>query len=181
MGHAHFEFFPAKNNIDKHYSPYMILHKKTLDYKKICQVEFGSFVQVPSLGEPTNTNDSRTLDAIYLRPMMNEQGGHEVMDLQTGKVIKRGKVFPLPMTEQVKARIRKMAHDQGVTTYYFQNRRKETIRMGLTMHVGSTNVLSKTVAMYFPASLKLDYAVVKRTTRSPVVGIMRLLLSFEIN
>ena len=40
---------------------------------------FGSYVQANHEPNPKNTTAPRTLDAIYLRPTSNIQGGHELM------------------------------------------------------------------------------------------------------
>ena len=77
--------FPAKGGISEYYSPHMIMAKKNVDYNKHCQHTFGTFVQANQENNPTNTQAPRTIDAIYLRPLNNVQGGHEVMNLATGK------------------------------------------------------------------------------------------------
>ena len=40
-----------------------------------------------------NTQALRTIDAIYLCPLNNIQGGHEVMNLATGNVVTRSRVW----------------------------------------------------------------------------------------
>ena len=67
--------------------PLMILNQTNLDYNKHCVVPFATYVQANHETNPTNTNALRTLDAIYLCPMDNIQGGHELMDLNSGQVI----------------------------------------------------------------------------------------------
>jgi hypothetical protein len=59
-------FFPSKGGISEYYSPRMILHQKTLDYKKNCKYSFGSYVQAHDEPNPLNTTAARTLDGIYL-------------------------------------------------------------------------------------------------------------------
>jgi hypothetical protein len=71
---------------------------------------------------------ARTIDAIYLRPLRNIQGGHEVMDLTTGRVITRRKVTEIPMTTSVIKRVETMAADQGITTIKFANRLNVELR-----------------------------------------------------
>ena len=53
---------------------------------KNCQVPYGSYVQAEHDPKHRNTNKPRTVDGIYLRPLNNQQGGHEVMHLYTGKL-----------------------------------------------------------------------------------------------
>ena len=50
-----------------------------LDYNKHCVYEFGSYVQAYNETTPKNSNLPRTLDAIHLHPLNNEQGSHEVV------------------------------------------------------------------------------------------------------
>jgi hypothetical protein len=81
-------FFPPKGGISKYYSPRMILHQQSLDYMKHCSIPFGSYVQVHTEPDPTNTQLPRTLDCIYLRYVDKDQGGHCLLDLRTGRTIK---------------------------------------------------------------------------------------------
>jgi len=76
--------FPAKGGVSPYLSPHVILGGFNLDYNKHCQIPFGTYVQVNQENNPKNTLAPRTIDAIYLRPMQNVQGGHEFMDLNTG-------------------------------------------------------------------------------------------------
>ena len=57
----------------------------------------------------------RTIDAIYLCPNNNIQGGHVYMNLSTGKRITRNKITPVPLSEVVKNRVEQMAADQEIT------------------------------------------------------------------
>jgi len=79
--------FPVKGGVSQYYSPCMILNQTSLDYKKECTVPFGAYVQANHKTVKTNSNITRTLDAIYLRPAQNQQGGHEIMDLNSGRMI----------------------------------------------------------------------------------------------
>ena len=81
--------FPVKGGISEYFSPHMILSGHQYDYNKHCQVPFGAYVQACHETNPTNTNAPRTIDAIYLCPLNNIQGGHELMDLNSGKLITR--------------------------------------------------------------------------------------------
>ena len=66
--------------------------------------------------DPMNTQAPRMIDAIYLRPMTNEQGGHELMNLATGNVIKKNKIWEMPATELVIKAVEKLAEKQGITS-----------------------------------------------------------------
>ena len=79
-------WFPVKGGISSYYSPRVILTHQALDFNKHCQVPFGAYVQADQIPDPKNTPAARTIDAIYLRPLPNLQGGHEVMNIATGRI-----------------------------------------------------------------------------------------------
>ena len=115
--------FPAKHGISQYYSPAVIMNRRPLDYTKHCQHSFGEYVQAGQQNDPTNTTIERTIDAIYMRPNDNQQGGHRVMNLNTGKIITRNKVITIPLTKIVKDKVEQMAFDQGITQIKFTNKR----------------------------------------------------------
>ena len=114
--------FPVKGGVSAYYSPRMILNQKNLDYAKHCSVPFGAYVQANHESNRTNSNATRTLDAIYLRPAQNQQGGHELMDLNSGQVITRNIVHEIPVTDVVIKAVETMAYDQGFKSMKFKNR-----------------------------------------------------------
>jgi hypothetical protein len=116
--------YPAKGGVSPYYSPFMIMKNRTLDYNKHCQHLFGSYVQATHETNPTNTLAPRTIDCIYLRPLFNKQGGHELMDLRTGMVITRSRVWEFPMTDVVIRAVEAMAEAQGIQTLKLQGRNK---------------------------------------------------------
>jgi hypothetical protein len=93
--------FPAKGGVFAYLSPHVLLTGRNLDFEKHCQVSFGAYVQANQENDPTNTQAPRTIDTIYLRPMMNKQGGHELMNLQTGMMITRNTIWEQPLTDLV--------------------------------------------------------------------------------
>jgi len=107
-------FFPPKGGVSKHYSPRMILHQENIDYDKHCAVPFGAYVQAHEEPSPTNTQHPRTIDCIYLRYLSNKQGGHELLNLATGKTITRRKVTPLPTPPSIIALVHAMAERDGM-------------------------------------------------------------------
>jgi hypothetical protein len=108
-------YFPAKGGISPYFSPHAILTGRPLDYEKHCQIPFGAYVQANNEPNPTNTN-APTIDCIYLRPFPNLQGGHDLINLKTGRVITRRRVTEFPVTELVIQAVENMAHEQGLTT-----------------------------------------------------------------
>ena len=121
-------WFPAKGGISSHCSPHVLLNQRDVDYKKHCTIALGQYVQAHNDPKPKNTNAPRTLDAIYLRPSKNKQGGHELMDLSTGRLITRCKVKKCPITPMVIKAVETMAAKQGMTSLKFTN------RVGVPLH-----------------------------------------------
>ena len=121
-------WFPAKGGISSHCSPHVLLNQRDVDYKKHCTIALGQCVQAHNDPKPKNTNAPRTLDAIYLRPSKNKQGGHELMDLSTGRLITRCKVKKCPITPMVIKAVETMAAKQGMTSLKFTN------RVGVPLH-----------------------------------------------
>jgi hypothetical protein len=122
-----FNFFVAKRGVSDHLSPETIVTGRTLDYKKHCRYEFGEYVQADTYTEPRNDMRERTLDAIYLRPNDNDQGGHILMDLTTGARITRHRIHPCPLTLLVKNKVESLAKAQGITNMKFTNKKGETL------------------------------------------------------
>jgi hypothetical protein len=115
-------FFPVKGGVSSYYSPHMIMHQENLDYNKHCLIAFGSFVQAEYNVKPTNTQVSRVKDAIYLRPIHIDQGGHLCMDLHTGARFKTRKVTVLPITQVVIDAVNKLGKRYGQVGLKFDNR-----------------------------------------------------------
>ena len=116
-------FFPVKGGISSHCSPRTILGGTPLDCDKHCVIPFGACVQANHESNPTNDNTARTIDCICLRPCNNVQGGHELMDLNSGRVIARGgKITEIPVTNVVIKAVEAMAEKEGFKSLKFKNR-----------------------------------------------------------
>jgi hypothetical protein len=102
-------YFPNKNGVSKYFSPRMILHRENLDFHQHCQYTFGEYVQAHDEPTPSNTNATRSLDCIYLRAVANRQGGHELLHLQTNRVITRRKCTTIPVTPSVIQQVHALA------------------------------------------------------------------------
>jgi hypothetical protein len=89
----------------------------------IARYHFGAYVQANHKTNQTNSNASRTIDAIYLRPVNSMQGGHELYDLNSGRVITRARVTQIPVTDVVIKAIARIAEDQGFKSLKFKNRK----------------------------------------------------------
>ena len=107
-------FFPPRGGVSPYYSPRMILHQQNLEYNKHCAIAFGTYVQAHHEPTATNSQSPRTLDCIYLRYVDNLQGGHQLLDLRTGKTIKRRTVTQVPITQHVIDLVHEMADNDGM-------------------------------------------------------------------
>jgi hypothetical protein len=114
--------FPVKGGVSRYYSPRMILNQSSLDYNKDCTVPFGAYVQANHETVKTNSNVTRTLDSIYLRQAQNQQGGYELMDLNSGLLITRNIIHAIPVTNVVIKAVEAMAYKQGFKSLKFKNR-----------------------------------------------------------
>jgi hypothetical protein len=90
-----------KGGVSKFYSPRMIVTKDNLNYDKHCMIPLGTYVQADHKATFKNDNHPCTLDCLYLRYVNNDQGGHELLDLRTGKTICRQKVTKVPITTSI--------------------------------------------------------------------------------
>ena len=79
--------FPAKNGILSIYSPSVLMGEPKLQYNKHLQYSLGEYIQAGLSNEMTNNNTEQTIDGIYLCPVTGTSGGHEFMNLNTGKVM----------------------------------------------------------------------------------------------
>ncbi len=62
---------------------------------------FGAYVQANHETTRTSSNVTRTLDAIYLQLAQNQQGGHELMDLNSSKLRTHNIVQAIPVTDVI--------------------------------------------------------------------------------
>jgi hypothetical protein len=95
------KFFPPLNGLSPYYSPRMIIHQENLDFHKHCMIPFETYIPAHNESANLNSQHPRTLNCVYLRYLNNKQGGHELLNLQTGSIITRQQVTPLPMTQNV--------------------------------------------------------------------------------
>ncbi len=106
---SNLNLFIPKGGASNQYSPYTILNRRTLDYNKHLQVSFGTYGIAYDRPKHKNSMESRGMDAIYLRSSGSDQGGHDVMNLATGRLNHRRRFHPSPITPQVIDTVHKLA------------------------------------------------------------------------
>ena len=79
--------FPVKHSMSKHHGLRVIMNQEPVDHNKHCKHEFGGHVHAHHQHDPTQSMIERTIDAVCLQPNLNQQGGHRVVNLHTGKPI----------------------------------------------------------------------------------------------
>ena len=120
--------FPPKHGVSEYYSPRVIMLGKQIDYNKHCKYSFGTYVQAQTEHNPTNTTNPRTIGCIFLRTLDNMQAGFQLLNLNTGKIITRRKVFEIPITQTIIERVEQLAEMDGITPdLTFKNRKGEFI------------------------------------------------------
>jgi hypothetical protein len=95
--------FPPGRGLSATMSPRQIMTGQRIDFRKHCQLEYGSYVQTHD--EHDNTMTQRTTGALAMRPTGNTQGGYWFYNLTTGRLINRRKWTELPMPNDVIERI----------------------------------------------------------------------------
>ena len=82
--------------------PVKLIFGSTVDYKKVCRLQPGEYVEVHQEDEPQNTIDiDQNVGAIALGPQQNLQGGYFFEILLTGKRLLRSYWNPVNTTEDV--------------------------------------------------------------------------------
>ncbi len=153
-------FFPPKGGVSPYYSPRMILHQENLDYQKHCSIPFGSYVQAHTEPNPTNDQYPRTLDCVYLRYVDNAQGGHHLLDLRTGRTIKRRTVTMVPITQNVIDLVHAMADADGM-------------RDGLKIETKSGIVLLGLQEWIMTTITKMIMKISNTTTMKKMINVMK--------
>ena len=90
------------------------MHQENIDFDRHCTYVLGEYVQAHEDEGITNNNKPRSLDCLYLRPTANHQGGHELLHLQTNRVITRNKITSVPITPSVVKQVHAIAQMENM-------------------------------------------------------------------
>ena len=91
--------FPAMHGVSKYCIPRMILHEENRDVKTHCTNYLGDFVQAHVDKAPKNDNLPIALDCVYFRQSADRQEWHNLLHLQTSRVINRKEITPVQTNE----------------------------------------------------------------------------------
>jgi hypothetical protein len=110
--------FPHKLGISQTLSPRTIVTGLSIDYNKHCRIEYGQYIQTHEKHD--NTMTTRTIGALALRPIGNQQGGYYFYtSLMSGQRLHRTHWTELPMPAEVTTRVHALARranaNQGLT------------------------------------------------------------------
>ena len=72
-------------------------------------------MQAQTEHNPTNTTNLRTIECIFLKTLDNIQAGFQLLNLNTGKIITRRKIFEIPVTQTIIDRVEELAKIDGIT------------------------------------------------------------------
>ena len=90
------------------------MHQTSLDHGKHCKCAVGSHVQAHDEPDPKNTQQARTRDCVCLRPASSAQGGHELLDSHSKRVVTGSDATEAPIAPAVIAIVEGMAKKDGV-------------------------------------------------------------------
>ena len=103
-------------------SPRTIVTGKPIDFNKQCTTHMGAYILVHTENTPTNTIIPRALSCIYLNPMDNKQGGHELLNLAINRTITCTSYTEIPLTNIAIQRAHYLAEkDKMSSTLTFLN------------------------------------------------------------
>ena len=96
---------PHKNGVSYTLSPWEIVLNLKMDFKKNCWANFGEYVDASTDEEITIMFRDRTEECITLGPTKNMQGSVTCLNLDTGRIVSRRTMTPLPMPDHVIKRV----------------------------------------------------------------------------
>ena len=88
----------------------IVMGEQVLDYKTVCKLPFGSYVQVHEDQQITNTMVPITTGAITLEPRYLN-GGYKFFSSMTGEIIIRRKLSELPISNEVIQKLEEFSKD----------------------------------------------------------------------
>lgn len=104
---------PNDSSIYDELSPREMVIGTPTDFITDCRIEFGTYCQIYENPNITNTQETRSRDAIALGPSGNRQGSYKFLTLDTWEVVLRGKRTELSMPKSIIDVIESKAKSEG--------------------------------------------------------------------
>ena len=120
-------WFPAAGGISDVFTPNQFLGFPAKDWSKDLKILQGSYVQAYVDRPIKNDLKPRTIDALYLDTMDNEQGGHIVLNLATNEEVRTPKVTQVPFTNLVIKAVESLAIQEGMSSLKLENHSRTVI------------------------------------------------------
>jgi hypothetical protein len=114
---------PVKRWILRCRSPCAMLSQSNLGSARHCTVLCRVCAQANHDAARTESNNTRMLDAAHLRLAQSQQGGREILDLSSGKLVTWSAVHETPATDVVMRAIEAATCNQGCESLKFKSRR----------------------------------------------------------
>ena len=93
--------FPVRNGVSKFYSPRSIVLHTKLNWKRHCQVPFGTYCEIHDEPDPSNDMTPRTHEGIAVGPTGNIQGIYTFFCVNNGLILKRRRFTKFNMPDSV--------------------------------------------------------------------------------
>lgn len=114
-----------KGGVSPHFGPHVISEDNASTARSTSHFSLALVCRQGTLrNDPTNANAPRTIDATCLKPVNDDQCGHACVNLATGKKIRPGVVFELPVNDAVIKCVEAMAEAPGIKSLKLQNHLK---------------------------------------------------------
>ena len=110
-------WIPPKGGVSPYLSPYSILTHRRINYYQHCLYTHGKSVQTAEDELIKNDMKPQSLDCIYLNPIYTRTGGHQLLDLNTGRVIEQKKIWAVPLTLSMQRRVKALANKDNITSF----------------------------------------------------------------
>ena len=126
--------FPARNGTSKHCSPRIILYEEIFYFKTHCMRCAGDLAHSHEDETIKNNDSTRTLYCMHLRPSVDQQEGHNLLHLQTNKIINIKKCAPVPTNEWFIKSLHSIPEHEGIPNSLKQ---KTGIRLFISTRIGT--------------------------------------------
>ena len=112
---------PRKAGLSKTLSPWTIMTRRALDYKKHCRVAAGEYCLIHEEKKPRNSMRHRASAAIAIGPCPTLHGGYRLLHLGSGRIITRRNFTKMPITDLAIERVETLAKEEDAHVHFRYN------------------------------------------------------------